>query len=1116
MRRILFLFVFLFFFLFSFSLNALIQEPSLNLPFNKSPGKTIEVPPSEKAIIAFKQLKSNYPDAEVIWNTQTGTAKILKGIAIEGDEEEVIQNFIKEYGDLFGVSPDEIKRLGVSRRPTGAHYFYSEEYNGLPVAGTKIIFNFTKGVLNYISAKTYEKDLIKKDYKFQLTKDEALTSVINFMGRKNLFVKEYKRRIYVDENLSPRAVYELYIWGKEPYGEWLFYVDAVTGEVLDGWPTMRTTSGYVKGMVFPSVGSDPLSEVPMANEYVWVGGYATTTNSSGYYTSSYTGTVESYLRGPYVNAQNEDYSEAYYSTSSSSMDYSFSQVSYSWINTSTSTGITGDDQSKVFTLPFSFNFYGTTYNSVYVCSNGFLSFTSNSTAYRPADIPNTGTPNALIAPFWRDLTPDASGTITYTSTSSYFVVTWNNVKNYSNSSRQTFQVILYPSGEIVFQYKTVSNDVTTSIGIENQDGSGGKTASFPSNYTAYKFTPVGGSSGNTSWTWAYSTTNTHVDEVNVFYHVNYIHDYYKNTRGYSGMDYQMKATVHYGTNYANAFYSQSDKNIYFGDGDGSNLLQTSRACDVIYHEYTHGVTDHVYRVDTGNSSALPYTGQSGAIDEALSDYFPASVTNDPNMGEWVMAQQYQRNLEDLYVYPDDWAGEVHDDSRIISGAFWDIRKAVGQSIADKLIFEAEFYYPEDFLEFRNAVIQVDQNLYNGSHVDAIKSAFARHGIGDTGGGGTTSAYELTSTTYSWINTSTSTGITGDDQSKAFTLPFSFNFYGTTYNSVYVCSNGFLSFTSDSRAYRPADIPNTGTPNALIAPFWRDLTPDASGTITYTSTSSYFVVTWNNVKNYSNSNRQTFQVILYSNGEIVFQYKTVSNDVTTSIGIENQDGSDGVKYAYSSSAPYDYSAIKFTPVDSTGGGGSYVWTEVAYNISSPHYYENNYDNTWTITHNGALKMAVHFSQFDTESGYDFVYIYDADYNQAARYDGNRGAFWSTDVDGDVIRVRLQTDGSVTRYGFDIDKYAWYGSGKAGIVDLTGRQSFEVATTLIKSEIPYSYRLKSNAEITVFNIAGRLTLHTTLTPGEGSGLLRIPHARPGVYFVKVKGKGLDKSFKIVKIE
>ena len=83
MRRNLFPLVFLFFFLFSFSLNALIQESSLNLPFNKSPGKTIEVPPSEKAIIAFKQLKLNYPDAEVIWNTQTGTAKILKGIAME-------------------------------------------------------------------------------------------------------------------------------------------------------------------------------------------------------------------------------------------------------------------------------------------------------------------------------------------------------------------------------------------------------------------------------------------------------------------------------------------------------------------------------------------------------------------------------------------------------------------------------------------------------------------------------------------------------------------------------------------------------------------------------------------------------------------------------------------------------------------------------------------------------------------------------------------------------------------------------------------------------------------------------------------------------------------------
>ena len=1104
-----------FVFLISFSLYALIPAPEQQIRFNRKAGKTIEVQPSNGAIAAFKQLKATYPDAEVIWNLNTGTAKIVKGINIPGNEQDVISGFIKEYGDLFGITPDELELLSVVRRPSGVHYYYVEKLGDLKVAGSKLVFHFTKDGLDYITANVFEKNLLAKDYKFLITEKDALESVIQFMNRKGLILRNSKRVIYVNDS-NPVPAYQLTVYDKDPFGEWIVYVDGENGEVIDGWSTLRTVSGYVKGMVFPSVGSDALTEVPMANEYVSVGGYTTTTNSSGYYSSSYSGTIDSYLRGPYVNAQNEDYAEAHYTSSSSSVDYTLSQVSYSWITTSTSTGITGDDQSKVFTLPFSFNFYGTTYNSVYVCSNGFLSFTSSSNSYRPAEIPNTGTPNALVAPFWRDLTPDASGTITYTSTSSYFVVTWNNVKNYSNSNRQTFQVILYSNGEIVFQYKTVSNDVTTSIGIENQDGSAGKSASFPSNYTAYKFTPVGGGSGNTSWTWSYSSSNTHVDEVNVFYHVNRIHDYYKNTHGYNSMDYQMRATVHYGTNYANAFYNQQDKNIYFGDGDGSNLLQTSRAADVIYHEYTHGVTDHVYRVDTGNSSALPYQGQSGAIDEALSDYFAASFTNDPNMGEWVMATQYQRNLEDLYVYPDDWQGEVHDDSRIISGAFWDIRKAVGQTVADKLIFEAEFYYPEDFQSFRDAVLQADQNLYSGSHKSAIEDAFARHGIGSSSGGGTTGAYTMSDATYSWISTSTSTGITGDDQSKQFSLPFTFNFYGNNYNSVYVCSNGFLSFTSSSNSYKPVEIPNTGDPNALVAPFWRDLTPDASGTITYTSTSSYFVVTWNNVKNYSNSNRQTFQVILYSNGEIKFQYQSVSHDVTTSIGIENQDGSDGVKYTFSSSSPSNYSAVKFTPVDSAGGGGTNEWHEVSYSVSSPHNYPNYYDNTWTISHNGALKMAVHFSNFDTESGYDFVYIYDGSNNQAARYDGNRGAFWSTEVDGDVIKVRLVSDYSVTRYGFDIDKYAWYGSSKAGIADVAGNQYFELKTVIVKDEIPYTYRLNGDVSLSIYNIAGRQIMHEKITKGQGRGFVKFPQVKSGVYFVSIRGAGMEKTFKIVKMK
>ncbi len=171
-------------------------------------------------------------------------------------------------------------------------------------------------------------------------------------------------------------------------------------------------------------------------------------------------------------------------------DYTLTTTPFNWIDTKTPTGIIGDDQSKGFSLPFTFTFYGVDYNSVYVCSNGFLSFTSNATAYNPQRIPDATVPNAVIAPLWRDLNPSTAGEITYYAGSDRFVITWDGVKNYRTDSRQTFQVILYPNGEIVFQYKDITDDVTTTIGLENAGGNKGKTAAIPRNGTAYRWIPV--------------------------------------------------------------------------------------------------------------------------------------------------------------------------------------------------------------------------------------------------------------------------------------------------------------------------------------------------------------------------------------------------------------------------------------------------------------------------------------------------------------------------------------------------------------------------------------------------------------------------------------------------
>jgi Zn-dependent metalloprotease len=77
----------------------------------------------------------------------------------------------------------------------------------------------------------------------------------------------------------------------------------------------------------------------------------------------------------------------------------------------------------------------------------------------------------------------------------------------------------------------------------------------------------------------------------------------------------LKATVHFGAAYDNAFWNGSQ--MVFGDGDGKYFNRFTIALDVIGHELTHGVTD--------DEAALAYADQSGALNESVSDVFGSLV-----------------------------------------------------------------------------------------------------------------------------------------------------------------------------------------------------------------------------------------------------------------------------------------------------------------------------------------------------------------------------------------------------------------------------------------------------------------------------------------------------------
>ncbi|PPG69951.1 peptidase M4 family protein [Rathayibacter rathayi] len=75
----------------------------------------------------------------------------------------------------------------------------------------------------------------------------------------------------------------------------------------------------------------------------------------------------------------------------------------------------------------------------------------------------------------------------------------------------------------------------------------------------------------------------------------------------------LDATVHFGEDYDNAFWDGS--RMVFGDGDGQVFRRFTISPSVIGHELAHGITEC-----TAN---LVYRGQSGALNESVSDVFGA-------------------------------------------------------------------------------------------------------------------------------------------------------------------------------------------------------------------------------------------------------------------------------------------------------------------------------------------------------------------------------------------------------------------------------------------------------------------------------------------------------------
>nr|WP_228084941.1 S8 family serine peptidase [Mucilaginibacter sp. JRF] len=169
-----------------------------------------------------------------------------------------------------------------------------------------------------------------------------------------------------------------------------------------------------------------------------------------------------------------------------------------------------------------------------------------------------------------------------------------------------------------------------------------------------------------------------------------------------------------------------------------------------------------------------------------------------------------------------------------------------------------------------------------------------------------------------------------DASRTIELPFEFEYYGKKYKKVYIgLWAGAISFTDtipETFRFGPPDIPTPDAPNTYLAPCFIgggiDVTaPRASSGIFYKFYDDKAVISYENFISSSAfaGGNISFQIILYKNGSVKFQYNGVGDEWGVEfwirrplIGIENHDGTSGVQVARNKEFIINKLAVAFSP------------------------------------------------------------------------------------------------------------------------------------------------------------------------------------------------------------
>ncbi|UPT76008.1 MAG: hypothetical protein M0D55_10260 [Elusimicrobiota bacterium] len=630
-----------------------------------------------------------------------------------GPTEAVSRQYLQEQMELLGVDQASLQVEKESKGDGHRHMLFRQTHRGLPVEFARVKVHLDdSGALMGVDS-TYEPDVEIPSAPTVSAADAARAAEADSRGTADgapqlvVLPVESTGRTHLAWKVKVRAT----------QAAWRYYVDATTGQILFRYNNLRfqvcLTSGVVQGMVFDvDPTSTPAKARPIDNQWVYIADASTRALTGGspvfghgFFCGGAQGKVSMGLQGPYVNVANFRGPSAHY-----------------------------DNGNGVWTT------LATPVSSLHPYPN-------NTTTVSTINL-TLAAPNAVK--FLPVFTTFKVGEFSGADTSDVSGGGIADDDELSIIDGTGVAVASFIGNRGAFNGAAVAGKIMRLAIRSNESGQQDGFDVSLSSYLTLTSPFTYGANNTSSHVWVQSDAPINLrGELNLFYHLNAMHDYMfgdVNRSSAAPVSHPVVAMAHVGPNMANAFYNPDYDNLMFGDVNA--LAPEDGFTDdatVVRHEYVHYLVEKIW--------PLQNFGQAGAISEALADYFSGSSLNDSAIGTYVLGSLGGTGaLRELDCTKPGipcrvlsnltWLGQIHDDSIFLSQAFWDIRRdriaalgfTNGRSCADGLIFQSLLFFPESFGEYYDAMRRVDAEgrvpACGGASTAqaAINTAFATHGL----------------------------------------------------------------------------------------------------------------------------------------------------------------------------------------------------------------------------------------------------------------------------------------------------------------------------------------------------------------------------------------------------